>query len=333
MSEAKIPKIIHYCWIGGKPIPEHNRKIMESWKKFCPDYEIIEWNESNYDFTKNSYMKEAYENKQWAFAPDYARLDIIYEHGGIYLDVDVELVRPLDDLLNLKGFAGFESEKFCNLGQGFGAIPKLPIIKELRDYYGNLHFVKNGTFNKVPSPQYQTECLVKKGLISNNTKQTVSDLTIYPIEYFCPKNFFSGEINLTENTYSIHHFDGSWVDSGLGLIRKKYLSSLGVIFTPEEESIYSGLMNNKKAIKSKQSLFAAVNMAQKIFSSTDAIRKDNNLRNAIKEFLFLISENGVKNKVTSLRLYFTVFRKWKVFKTPRANLRYLYHCFRNLLHL
>ncbi len=244
------------------------------------------------------------------------------------------MVKPLDDSLNLEGFAGFESEKVCNLGQGFGAIPKLPIIKELRDCYVSLHFVKeDGTLNKIPSPQYQTECLVKKGLILNNTKQTVNDLTIYPIEYFCPKDFYSGEINLTENTYSIHHFDGSWVDSGLGLIRKEYLSSLGIIFTAEEENMYLGLMHNKKVVKSQQDLFDAVNMAQKIFFTADTLCKDNKLRNAIKELLFLISENGVKNKVTSLGLYFTIFRKWKVFKTPRANLRYLYHCFRNLLHV
>ena len=170
MSEQKIPKKIHYCWIGGKPIPEHNRKIMESWKKFCPDYEIIEWNESNYDFTKNRYMKEAFENKKWGFAPDYARLDIIYKYGGIYLDTDVELVKPLDDLLNLKGFIGFCQGEHCNLGEGFGAIPHHPLIKEILDYYDNLSFIlDNGDFNQTPSPVYQTNVL-------------------FQLQKFCPSN-------------------------------------------------------------------------------------------------------------------------------------------------
>ena len=332
MSEPKIPKIIHYCWIGGKSIPEHNKKIMESWKKFCPDYKIKEWNESNYDFTKNRYMREAFENKQWAFAPDYARLDIIYEYGGIYLDVDVELVKSLDDLLNLKGFAGFESETFCAFGLGFGAIPKLPIIKGLRDYYEGLSFVKeDGTFNKIPSPQYQTNYLVKKGLIPNNTKQEIDGLTIFPMEYFCPKDFFSGEISLTKNTYSIHHFDASWLDSGFGLIRKDCLNDWGVVFTKEEEQIYFNLLHCKKVIKTKDELFQAVNMAEKIFAASESKNKD--LNKTITSLVFVISEKGIQNKATSLKLYFTAFRKWRIFKTPRANLRYIYHCLRNLLHV
>lgn len=330
MSEQKIPKIIHYCWIGGKPIPEHNRKIMESWKKFCPDYEIKEWNESNYDFTKNRYMREAFENKQWAFAPDYARLDIIYEHGGIYLDVDVELIKPLDDLLNLKGFAGFESEKFCAFGLGFGAMPKLPIIKELRDSYENLCFVSpSGTFNKIASPKYQTEHLVKKGLVLNNTKQKIDDLTIFPIEYFCPKDFYSGEINLTINTYSIHHFDASWIDSGLGLIRKDCLNDLGVVFSEEEEKLYFNLFHSEEAIVTISELCMAVAMAEKIEHSC----KTNSLHEAINSFILLILEKGIQNKITSLKLYFTIFRKRKIFKTPRSNLRYIYHCLRNLMHM
>lgn len=206
-----IPKIIHYCWVGGNPIPESNRKCIASWQKYCPDYEIKEWNESNYDFTKNRYMREAYEAKQWGFVPDYARLDIIYEHGGIYLDVDVELLKPLDDLLDLDAFAGFESATHCAFGLGFGSIPKLPIIKDLRDEYNTLIFrEESGDLNRKPSPYYQTAYLVKKGLKLDNTKQTVEGLTFFPTEYFCPKNFSTGDIKVTENTYSIHHFAESW---------------------------------------------------------------------------------------------------------------------------
>ena len=158
MSEQKIPKIIHYCWFGGNPFPELAQKCIASWKKFCPDYEIKEWNESNYDVTKNQYMREAFENKQWAFVSDYARLDIIYENGGIYLDTDVELLKPLDDLLILTGFMGFEeNKKLCATGLGFGAVPKLPIIKEMRDDYDNIIFIKeDGSFDQTPCPYFQT---------------------------------------------------------------------------------------------------------------------------------------------------------------------------------
>lgn len=102
-----IPKKIHYFWVGDKPMPEKNKACIESWKKFCPDYEIIEWNESNYDFSVCKYMAQAYEAKLWGFVPDYARLDIIYQKSGIYLDTDVELLQSLDNLLNCKAFLGF----------------------------------------------------------------------------------------------------------------------------------------------------------------------------------------------------------------------------------
>lgn len=334
MSKTKIPKTIHYCWFGGNPIPESNRKFMESWKKFCPDYKIIEWNESNYDVSKNRYMREAYENKQWAFVSDYARLDIIYEHGGIYLDTDVELIKPLDDLLNLQGFAGFESDKFCAFGLGFGAIPKLPIIKELRDDYENINFIKeDGSFNRTACPIFQTEILLKKGLHQNNSLQEICGLTIFPTEYFCPKDFFSGKINLTKNTYSIHHFDASWLDEGSGLIRKDKLDNWGIKLASQEESIYFDALQYKFSIKNKQELFTAANLMDRIFAIGKAHYEHDNLRILIKSFLRQIAESGVKNKATSLKLYFTTFRKWKIFETPRANLRYIYHCLRNLFHV
>lgn len=337
MSEQKIPKIIHYCWIGDKPIPEHNRKIMESWKKFCPDYEIKEWNESNYDFTKNRYMREAFENKQWAFAPDYARLDIIYEYGGIYLDTDVELLKPLDDLLNLTGFMGFENSKVCAPGLGFGAIPKLQIIKELRDYYEELSFVKeDGTLNKIVGPAHQTNYLLKKGLIQNDSLQEIEGLTIFPTEYFSPKNFL-GEINLTRNSYSIHHFDASWLDinktSGITLIRRNNLDDWGITLTPEESKIYSSILNDSLIITTQQELITALKMMEKIFYEGEKHVDGHNLCETIRCFMLAISNAGIKNKITSLKLYFTIFKKWKVFKTPRANLRYIYYCLRNMFHV
>lgn len=212
-KEAVIPKVIHYCWFGHNPIPDQYKKWMESWHKYCPDYEIKEWNEDNYDITKNGYMYEAYQNKKWGFVPDYARLDIIYEHGGIYLDTDVELVGNLDDMLYQKGFAGFERETFVNLGLGFGAEKGLPIIKEMRDAYANLHFVNSdGSCNLTASPEYQTNFLLTKGLKLNGEYQIIGDMVIYPEKMFSGKCPYTRRVRLKPYTKSIHHYDASWTD-------------------------------------------------------------------------------------------------------------------------
>ena len=207
-----IPKKIHYCWIGGNPLPESAKKCIKSWKKYCPDYEIIEWNETNYDFTKVPYMKEAYEAKKWGFVPDYARLDIIYTHGGVYMDTDVEMVRSFDPLLKLPGFAGFQDAEQVNFGHGFGAEPGNPVIKALMDSYENIHFLKkDGTPDLTPSPRLNTDTLVETcGLAANGTYQELDGMTVFPTEYFCPKSFSDGVIRKTKNTCSIHHFDASW---------------------------------------------------------------------------------------------------------------------------
>ena len=208
-----IPKMIHYCWFGGKPIPDTYKEWIESWHKFCPDYEIKEWNESNYDITKNQYMYQAYEQKKWGFVPDYARLDIIYNYGGIYLDTDVELVSSFDDLLYQKGFAGFEREEFVNLGSGFGAVQRLPIIKEMMDYYEDKQFVnEDGSLNLIASPRLQTDVLLRYGLKQNGEYQLVSDLTIFPEKMFCGKSISLRRIRLKPYTRSIHHYDGSWLE-------------------------------------------------------------------------------------------------------------------------
>lgn len=235
-----IPKIIHYCWFGGNPIPEEYNKYIESWKKHCPDYEIIEWNESNYDITKANYMREAYEAKKWGFVPDYARLDIIYNHGGIYLDTDVELIGNLDNLLDNEAFAGFEDEKHIALGLGFGAIKGHQTIKAMRDFYENISFFnEDGSCNLTPSPQYQTEFMRKQGLVQNGEKQTICGITIYPAEYFCPKDYNTDKLNITDNTYSIHHFSASWFDEKSQNERKKSLRYKRVFGTKMGTKLYS----------------------------------------------------------------------------------------------
>lgn len=230
-----IPKKIHYCWFGDGEMSQLEKKCIESWKKYCPDCEIIEWNESNYDVTKNQYMYQAYENKKWGFVSDYARLDIVYQNGGVYFDTDVELIKPIDNLFQGEGFIGFEkAEQFeykgylVNTGQGFGAPIHNTIIKEMRDLYDSLQFVDNeGKLNLCTSPYYNTEVLVKEGLKQNNTMQKIKDIQIYPSEYFCPYSWESKKMVVTDNTYSIHHFNASWLSNKEKRIRRieRYVDS------------------------------------------------------------------------------------------------------------
>lgn len=212
-GEPLIPKVIHYFWFGGKQLPDRHKSWMESWHKFCPDYEIIEWNEKNYDVTKNNYMYQALKKEKWGFVPDYARLDVIYNYGGIYLDTDVEIIGNIDDLLYQKGFAGFESDEAVNLGSGFGAIKGLPVIKEMMDFYDDLEFIlPDGRLNLVASPQWQTKILKKRGLQMNGEYQIVDDLTIYPEKMLNGKSMNTGRTILKPYTRMIHHFDGSWLE-------------------------------------------------------------------------------------------------------------------------
>ena len=218
-----IPKKIHYCWFGGNPLDEKAKKCIESWKKYCPDYEIIEWNEKNYNIDKNKYVKYTYENKYYAFLTDYVRLDIIYNEGGIYLDTDVELLKKLDDLLNCDGYIGMEQIGTINTGQGFGAKKGHPFIKENKSYY-EIHnfFDEKGNFKKEICVNITTNILRKKGLKKENAIQNVYDMIIYPVDYFCPLKVGTNKLNITNNTYSIHHFSASWYTGNKFIRRIKY---------------------------------------------------------------------------------------------------------------
>ena len=203
-----IPKIIHYCWFGKNEMPEKDKKNIENWKQICPDYEIVFWNEDNYDVTKVPYMKEAYEAGKLGFVPDYVRTEIIYKYGGFYFDTDVELLKPLDDLLDNQCIVGFEHINSVNNGQGFAAEPNNDILRELLEFYNSIHFINpEGTLNMVSSPVYLTKLLVKHGLVLNNKEQMVQNIHVFPTDFFCPKNYITGEITVTDNTYSIHHFN------------------------------------------------------------------------------------------------------------------------------
>lgn len=207
-----IPKKIHYCWFGGLPLPELAVKCIESWKKYCPDYEIIQWDETNVDLSSVVYMREAYEAKAWGFVPDVARLQIIYEHGGVYLDTDVELCKSLDELLSNRAFMGFEDKKHVALGLGFGAEPGNKLIGMFLEEYKAMHFVNDdGSLNRKSSPLIQTDLLKRIGLKQNGTLQIIDSTVIYPTQYFCPLSYETGKLRITEDTYSIHHYVGSWL--------------------------------------------------------------------------------------------------------------------------
>ena len=205
-----IPKIIHYCWFGHNPKPELAEKCISSWKKFLPDYEIKEWNESNYDVNKIPYTSQAYREKKYAFVSDYARFDILYRYGGVYFDTDVEVIKPLDEILK-KPFAGVERPGALNAGLGLASSAASPIYREILDDYEKRQFLKSdGTHDLTTVVEIVSEIFKKYGLTEKNEIQNVAGIIVYPAEYFCPKNFETQELNITANTYSIHWFDASW---------------------------------------------------------------------------------------------------------------------------
>lgn len=209
-----IPKIIHYCWFGMGEKSELIKNCIQSWKKFCPDYQIVEWNEGNFDVNIHDYSKVAYENKYWAFVSDYARLKIINDNGGVYLDTDVELIKNMDFLLENNFYCGCEQPNTVNTGVGFGAEKNSVITKKMLKEYDNIKFIKeNGEFNLTNCPYFNTNALVKLGIVPDNTLQKTPQYVIYPTDYFSPKSYETGLINTTQDTVSIHHFSGSWEDT------------------------------------------------------------------------------------------------------------------------
>lgn len=208
-----IPKVIHYCWFGHNPKPESVLKCIRSWKRHCPDYQIIEWNEENFSVGHNLYCRQAYEAKKWAFATDYARLWIIYHHGGIYLDTDVEMIKSWDPLLKHDCFIGRQPGYQVNTGAGFGAIKGHPLIKIMLDDYKDIPFIRdNGEMDLWTCPHRNSQWLFKHGLRQEDSYQEIAGAVIYPVEYFSPKDAWSRQTKKTKNTYSIHHCDGTWND-------------------------------------------------------------------------------------------------------------------------
>lgn len=204
---GKIPRVIHYCWFGRKPLPQFAQDCINSWKKHLSNYEIKEWNEDNFDINCCDYVREAYLAKKWAFVSDYARFWILYNYGGLYFDTDVEVIKPLDDLIDRGSFMGCEFDYTVAPGLGLAANPGLGLYKEILDYYNKLHF--NVVYIKTVV-DYTTEILITHGFKGNGEIEKIDNVWIYPPEYFCPMNQWTGKIITTENTRSIHHYTATW---------------------------------------------------------------------------------------------------------------------------
>lgn len=222
-----IPKVIHYCWFGGKEMPGLYQKCIESWKRYCPDYSIQRWDETNCDIHECIYAQQAYGAGKLGFVPDYFRLKIIYENGGVYLDTDVELIRNIDDLLYNHAFCGLQVPDEVNLGLGFGACKGEGIILKLMQRYKTMRFLKgDGGADETVSTKYQTEDLEDMGMCCGNILKKVGRMTVYPIEVLSPKNCLTEECSISDNSYAIHHYDGSWVDGESLKIKRARLTAV-----------------------------------------------------------------------------------------------------------
>ena len=210
-GNARIPKKIHYIWAGGSVLPDKFKKNIESWQNYNPDYEIIRWDESNYDFTKCDYGREAYESNAWGFVCNYARLDIVYQYGGIYLDTDVEAVANFDCLLNDDAFFNMGCTDRVNLGCGFGAVPGNMLIWDMKRSFEETHFLDcSGKPGKKPCHTFVHPVIRKRGFQIINEYQKIDDVILYPCEVMSPETISILPDFYTEKTVSIHHKEGSW---------------------------------------------------------------------------------------------------------------------------
>lgn len=215
-----IPKIIHYCWFGSNPLPLEAKKCIDSWKKYAPDFEIIEWNESNFDVYSHPFIESAYNNKAWAFVSDYVRLKVVYDYGGIYFDTDVELLRNPDFLLENECFVGVQQNgNFCNTGLGFGAVKFSLIIGEMIKKYDDLIYSEEIKIT-IACPILNNDVLKSQGYVSQVEIWKNEVVTVYPPRYFDPLTSGRGSNLLCGDTVSIHHYSASWLDRKTRLKRK-----------------------------------------------------------------------------------------------------------------
>lgn len=230
-----IPKIIHVTWFGDDPFPPLVIRCMASWKKYLPDYEILVWTKDNYDLTVNAWVKEAYSAKKYAFVSDFARFDLLYRYGGIYLDTDIEILKNLDPLLHHKAFAGFMSIPNIIEAEVIGSEKNHPFFKKARDYYSNRHFVlDNGEYDTEELPKIFYLLLNAEETIHDNLEQDICGVHLYPPGYFVYHLDFMKIAESFEMMYSYHYGAGlgwrrkngilskiyyTYMDNGLSIVR------------------------------------------------------------------------------------------------------------------
>ena len=208
-----IPRILHYCWFGTKPMDSRMRRWMDGWEKVCPGFTVMHWDERNSPIEANDYVRQAFEAKKWAFVADYVRLWALWEHGGIYVDTDVELLQSLDSLLVFSGVMGFESAE--RIGTAFiAAKPRHALIGKLLEDYDHIPFaLEDGSFDETTNVKRITQECVRRGLRLDGTRQSVSDMEIFPQEWFSPMDLTTGKLCVTQDSCAIHHFNASWMSA------------------------------------------------------------------------------------------------------------------------
>ena len=217
-----IPRIIHYCWFGENPLPKDVKKCIESWKKYAPEYEIIEWNESNFDVNSHPFTKAAYEAKSWAFVADYARLKVVYDNGGMYFDTDVELLKNPDFLLQNKCYIGVQQgAHLCTTGLGFGAVKFSPIVQKMMNKYDTLEFAIESK-EKFACPYLNNSVLAELGYQYSEKIWRHPLVTVYPCTFFDPIAPGDSQYLLGPDTVSIHHYAASWTGKTNQLKRKLF---------------------------------------------------------------------------------------------------------------
>ena len=238
INQQKIPKIIHYCWLSGEPFPKNVEECIASWHKFLPEYELMLWDLHRFPLEKNIWVKQAFESKKYAFAADYIRLYAVYHFGGIYFDTDVEVIKNFDDLLHLPYFIGTEGYEMLEAGV-FGAEKGMNWVKHCLDYYDNKIFVnEDGSFNTQTLPSIMGKQISKNRKLTIFTKEQWNNLDfnnqeklyVFPRDFFSAKEMGTGQLLVSENTYSIHHFAMSWIskkDRFLPDLKRKLMQMLG----------------------------------------------------------------------------------------------------------
>lgn len=262
----EVIKKINYCWFGYNPLPDSAKKCIESWKKYCPDFEIIQWNEGNFDIDSCDYVKEAYKRKRWAFVSDYARFWILYNYGGLYFDTDVELISPIDDIISRGAFMGLEREfdfrkitnetRFKELktevapGLGLYANPGLGLYAEILDNYNKRHFIdEKGNDDITTVVKIVSDILSDKQIEKvDDISMRIADVYLYRKDVFCPMDYKTGKIDFTNNTRSIHHYSASWMTEEELMMHKIFIKSKN-IFGERVGRVIGGTLALPKMIK------------------------------------------------------------------------------------